>query len=193
VTPECRNVGLTSSPKRSAHRNLRSGGRLPDLNDVIPSGSGWTLQWAVAINDRGQITGYGVVNGQTHAFLLTPQIGNKGILPNASDSKPPSVFTASTDMGCPNMKPACPFLPLPLPFAVQAFPNRLPGLLRSRLAGSVQGHCLRPVNELHNRSEARVNALKAAIDSDSSKDGKIKLDSPALGNAVSRLPGRGKR
>ena len=46
---------------------------MSDLNDLIPSGSGWTLRVGVKINNRGQITGFGVVNGQTHAFLLTPQ------------------------------------------------------------------------------------------------------------------------
>ena len=33
----------------------------------------WTLTWAFAINDSGQITGQGQINGQTHAYLLTPQ------------------------------------------------------------------------------------------------------------------------
>jgi probable HAF family extracellular repeat protein len=31
------------------------------------------LGQANAINDAGQITGYGAIGGQTHAFLLTPQ------------------------------------------------------------------------------------------------------------------------
>jgi len=46
---------------------------IQDLNDLIPAGSGWTLTWAFAINDGGQITGQGEINGQTHAYLLTPQ------------------------------------------------------------------------------------------------------------------------
>lgn len=44
-----------------------------DLNNLIPANSGWVLQSANAINDKGQIVGYGVLNGQTEAFLLTPQ------------------------------------------------------------------------------------------------------------------------
>jgi hypothetical protein len=48
-------------------------------------------------------------------------------------------------------------------------------------------------NELIKRPEDRLDALKAAIDADSSKDGKITLDSPALGDAISRLPGRSKK
>ena len=44
-------------------------------------------------------------------------------------------------------------------------------------------------NELRARSDARLSALKAAIDADSSKGGKIRSgDSPALGDALSRLP-----
>jgi probable HAF family extracellular repeat protein len=54
------------------HAYLYSNGMLTDLNSVIPANSGWTLEVATAINDKGQITGYGQVNGQTHSFLLTP-------------------------------------------------------------------------------------------------------------------------
>ncbi len=44
-----------------------------DLNDLIPSNSGWMLADAKAINDSGQIVGYGFdINGEQHAFLLTP-------------------------------------------------------------------------------------------------------------------------
>jgi probable HAF family extracellular repeat protein len=46
---------------------------MQDLNDLIPANSGWTLEFAFAINDSGQITGRGSINGQDHAFLLTPQ------------------------------------------------------------------------------------------------------------------------
>ena len=44
-----------------------------DLNNFLPSGSGWTLNIATGINDAGQITGYGQnAQGDTHAFLLSP-------------------------------------------------------------------------------------------------------------------------
>ena len=43
-----------------------------DLNTLIDPLSGWELSAATAINDAGQITGYGVIGGQNHAFLLTP-------------------------------------------------------------------------------------------------------------------------
>ena len=42
------------------------------LNNLIPADSGWNLQRAEAINDEGQIVGWGSMNGETHAFLLTP-------------------------------------------------------------------------------------------------------------------------
>ena len=45
---------------------------MKDLNELISSGSGWTLINANAINNVGQITGYGSKNGHNHAFLLTP-------------------------------------------------------------------------------------------------------------------------
>src|ERR1035437_7620868 len=46
---------------------------IQDLNNLIDPTSGWTLIYAYAINDSGQITGSGLINGQSHAFLLTPQ------------------------------------------------------------------------------------------------------------------------
>jgi probable HAF family extracellular repeat protein len=49
---------------------IRSG--MVDLNTLLPIGSGWQLGEADGINDSGQITGQGMINGQTHAFLLTP-------------------------------------------------------------------------------------------------------------------------
>lgn len=41
-----------------------------DLNSLIDPNSGWILQDATAINDNGQIAGFGLFNGQTRAFLL---------------------------------------------------------------------------------------------------------------------------
>lgn len=44
-----------------------------DLNSLIPVGTGWVLNGATAINDAGQIVGYGTTpEGTVHAFLLTP-------------------------------------------------------------------------------------------------------------------------
>lgn len=53
-----------------------SSGSMKNLNDLIDSSSGWTLETATAINNLGQIVGYGEnFAGKTHAYLLTP-IGN---------------------------------------------------------------------------------------------------------------------
>jgi probable HAF family extracellular repeat protein len=49
-----------------------SAGGMQDLNSLIPANSGWVLINANAINNVGQITGYGTRNGHNHAFLLTP-------------------------------------------------------------------------------------------------------------------------
>ncbi|MDR3621368.1 MAG: PEP-CTERM sorting domain-containing protein [Paludisphaera borealis] len=44
-----------------------------DLNDLIPANSGWKLNDAYSINDRGQILGQGIdPEGQHSDFLLTP-------------------------------------------------------------------------------------------------------------------------
>jgi len=52
---------------------LYSAGTTINLNDLIPANSRWTLIDATAINDNGQIVGYGVnPSGQEHAFLLSP-------------------------------------------------------------------------------------------------------------------------
>ena len=46
---------------------------MQDLNSLISPSSGWTLEDAIAINDSGEIVGYGIdPSGQTEAFLLTP-------------------------------------------------------------------------------------------------------------------------
>ncbi len=55
------------------HAFLYSGGTMEDLNGLIPQSSDWTLEWAYAINDNGQIVGWGInPAGQQKAYLLTP-------------------------------------------------------------------------------------------------------------------------
>ena len=53
---------------------LWQNGVMTDLNAVLPSGSGWVLEFATAINDAGQIVGWGLLNSETRAFLLTPLV-----------------------------------------------------------------------------------------------------------------------
>jgi probable HAF family extracellular repeat protein len=45
--------------------------QMRNLNTLIPAGD-WMLYGANGINDAGQITGWGIVNGEVHAFRLTP-------------------------------------------------------------------------------------------------------------------------
>ena len=44
-----------------------------DLNSLVPSDSGWKLESAAAINDRGEIVGSGELRGDDRGFLLIPQ------------------------------------------------------------------------------------------------------------------------
>jgi probable HAF family extracellular repeat protein len=66
-------VGLSTIQNGSYHAFISTNGRrMQDLNNLIPAQTGWVLQEGAAINDTGQIAGYGTLNGQLHAFLLTP-------------------------------------------------------------------------------------------------------------------------
>ncbi len=47
-------------------------GVLTDLNALIPTDSGWELLDAEGINDKAEIVGFGLLNGETRAFLLVP-------------------------------------------------------------------------------------------------------------------------
>jgi len=58
---------------------LYDGGSTVDLNQLI-SDPGWHLNIAYDINDRGQIAGYGVLNGVRTAFLLTPRRFRRPVL-----------------------------------------------------------------------------------------------------------------
>jgi len=64
----------SSGNSRTHHPFLWTAAKgMQDLNNLIPAGSGWVLQAANGINDKGWIVGSGTLNGQTEAFLLTPQ------------------------------------------------------------------------------------------------------------------------
>ena len=47
-------------------------GGFQDLNTLIPSNSGWTLEAALAINERGEIVGRGDFHRDDTGFLLIP-------------------------------------------------------------------------------------------------------------------------
>jgi probable HAF family extracellular repeat protein len=55
---------------------LYSQGRMVDLNERVESEEPWLLIEARAINDAGQVVGYGLRNERERAFLLTPKPGD---------------------------------------------------------------------------------------------------------------------
>jgi len=66
---------VATAPNASTYvAALWQGGSLIDLNTLLPASSGWVLEYAGAINDAGQIAGYGTYNGEYRAFLLTADI-----------------------------------------------------------------------------------------------------------------------
>lgn len=46
--------------------------KMYDLNTLIPKDSPWHLQGGESINNAGEIAGYGLIQGETHAFLAVP-------------------------------------------------------------------------------------------------------------------------
>ena len=64
---------MRNSEGNLSHAFVYTGGSLADLNDLLAPGHGWEyLTSADAINDNGQIVGYGRIGGQFRAFLMTP-------------------------------------------------------------------------------------------------------------------------
>jgi probable HAF family extracellular repeat protein len=68
---------------------------MSDLNSLIPPNSGWTLSEAFGINDTGQITGTGAINGATHAFLLNPVVPYNAYVQQPINPEGSSIFNAS--------------------------------------------------------------------------------------------------
>ncbi|MCI0539255.1 MAG: hypothetical protein L0Z50_28955 [Verrucomicrobiales bacterium] len=68
-------VGTTGDGTDSSARAFlwENGGRMMDLNTLIPAGSPMTLRFPLGINDAGEILAYGVLkNGDTRPALLIP-------------------------------------------------------------------------------------------------------------------------
>ena len=67
------------------HAFMLNNGQVTDLNSLLPAGSGWTLLSATAINDLGQIIGFGTdPEGNLSTFLLTPPRSAIRLLPSPS-------------------------------------------------------------------------------------------------------------
>jgi len=68
-------AGVSSTVFQNQTAVVWGDGTIFNLNTLLPSGSGWILNSATAINDLGQVTGTGTDNGQSAAFSLTlPQL-----------------------------------------------------------------------------------------------------------------------
>lgn len=73
-------VGTTIGPRADVcrtcsgsapHAFIYENGVITELNTLLPTFSGWDLNWAFGINNGKKIAGYGTINGQSHAFLLS--------------------------------------------------------------------------------------------------------------------------
>jgi uncharacterized membrane protein len=64
----CAMGGYWQDQRATIWRDLRP----LDLNDLIPSGSGWVLESAAGLANSGYIVGYGSLGGRRTGFLLTP-------------------------------------------------------------------------------------------------------------------------
>lgn len=61
-----------ADPVRAPYLYDHRTGVMADLNLLIPQDSGWQLIDAFDISDAGQIVGQGLIDGEMHAFVLTP-------------------------------------------------------------------------------------------------------------------------
>jgi len=62
----------SSGQPGESHAFVWHDGQPADLNDLIPIGAGWVLEYAFDVSDDGLIVGTGTLGGEPHAFLLTP-------------------------------------------------------------------------------------------------------------------------
>ncbi len=72
VNDEGQAVGESLGPKGLLDAVLFQNGGTTDLNSMVPSGFGFHLETAFAINDVGQILADGFEGNTTEEFLLTP-------------------------------------------------------------------------------------------------------------------------
>ncbi len=63
-------TSLRGSPTTDGRAVIWRGTGWTDLNGLLPAGTPWTLLSAEGINDRGQVVGFGRLNGQLRSFLL---------------------------------------------------------------------------------------------------------------------------
>ena len=74
MTSSPRSSGRQTSAAAGTHAFLYERGTMTDLNSRLPAGSGWVLEAATAIDDSGEIVGWGRHNGVRHAYRLSPPV-----------------------------------------------------------------------------------------------------------------------
>ena len=79
-------VGSTSRPPNPRVATLWEFGQVIDLNTRIAPNSGWVLERATDVNNRGWIVGLGQSQGQNRAFLLVPTTGVVKYCPASANS-----------------------------------------------------------------------------------------------------------
>jgi probable HAF family extracellular repeat protein len=95
-------VGDEWNPKTGAEDAfLYEAGKMIDLNSLLPANSGWQLGQAIAINNEGQIVGYGLHNGNSTSFLLDLTPAAVQLTSSASPSRfgQSVTFTATVTAG----------------------------------------------------------------------------------------------
>lgn len=65
-------IGSSLTPANTYRGFVYQNGVMTDLTSLLQNGEGWTLSLPSDINDAGQIVGYGLYNGVSRGFLLTP-------------------------------------------------------------------------------------------------------------------------
>lgn len=65
--------GFFNFPTLDGSAVLWREGSAHNLNALVTDANGFVLRSAEDIDERGRIVGYGTIDGETHAFLLTPQ------------------------------------------------------------------------------------------------------------------------
>ena len=77
INSEGQVVGWSGNQNGALRAFLWQDGAMTDLNTLLPAGSGWQLLQANTINACGDISGVGIHNGVTAAFLLTKTCGQE--------------------------------------------------------------------------------------------------------------------
>jgi len=86
-------VGFAIDPSFNMTAFIVQNSAMTDMNTLLPQGSPWYLLQASSVNNAGQITGVGVINGEVHAYLASPVSANAA--PNARGAMRPPALPAS--------------------------------------------------------------------------------------------------